>query len=120
AHFLEHLMFKGTSTHKAGEFSASVAAIGGQENAFTSSDYTAYYQQVSPDALEKMMAFESDRMANLVLSDEVIVPERDVILEERRMRVDSNPGAMLGEEMNAVSYYNHPYRRPIIGWQQEM
>lgn len=120
AHFLEHLMFKGTKSVPAGEFSAKVAAIGGQENAFTSYDYTAYYQQVAPDALEMVMGYESDRMANLVLTKEVIAPERDVILEERRMRVDSNPSAMLGEEVSAASFYNHPYRRPIIGWQQEM
>lgn len=120
AHFLEHLMFKGTKNVPAGEFSARVAAIGGQENAFTSSDYTAYYQQVAPDALEMVMKYESDRMLNLVLTDEVIVPERDVILEERRMRVDSNPAAILGEEVNATTFYNHPYGRPIIGWQQEI
>ena len=120
AHFLEHLMFKGTKNVPAGEFSAKVAAIGGQENAFTSSDYTGYYQQVAPDALEMVMKYESDRMANLVLTEDVIVPERDVILEERRMRVDSNPGAMLSEEVSAASFFNHPYRRPIIGWQQEM
>ena len=120
AHFLEHLMFKGTKNVPAGEFSAKVAAIGGQENAFTSSDYTGYYQQIAPDALEMVMKYESDRMANLVLTDEVIKPERDVILEERRMRVDSNPSAMLREEVSATTFYNHPYRRPIIGWQQEM
>ncbi|WP_421091015.1 M16 family metallopeptidase [Pseudochrobactrum sp. MP213Fo] len=120
AHFLEHLMFKGTKNVPTGEFSAKVAAIGGQENAFTSSDYTGYYQQVAPDALEMVMGYESDRMANLVLTPEVIAPERDVILEERRMRVDSNPSAMLGEEVNAATFYNHPYGRPIIGWQQEM
>lgn len=120
AHFLEHLMFKGTKSVPAGEFSAKVAAIGGQENAFTSSDYTGYYQQVAPDALEMVMGYESDRMANLVLTKEVIAPERDVILEERRMRVDSNPSAMLGEEVSAATFYNHPYGRPIIGWQQEM
>lgn len=120
AHFLEHLMFKGTSTHPTGEFSAKVASIGGQENAFTSSDYTAYYQQVAPEALKMVMEFESDRMLNLVLTPEVIVPERDVVLEERRMRVDSSPRAQLGEEANATLFYNHPYRRPIIGWQQEI
>lgn len=120
AHFLEHLMFKGTKNVPAGEFSAKVAAIGGEENAFTSSDYTGYYQQVAPDALEMVMKYESDRMANLVLTDDVIKPERDVILEERRMRIDSNPSAMLNEEVSATTFYNHPYGRPIIGWQQEM
>ena len=88
AHFLEHLMFKGTKNHPAGEFSAAVSDIGGEENAFTSYDYTAYFQQVPVSALEQMMQFESDRMANLVLDDAAVLPERDVILEERRMRVD--------------------------------
>jgi zinc protease len=108
AHFFEHLMFKGTSTHKAGEFGRKIAEIGGSENAFTSYDYTAYYQQVSPEALETMMSFEADRMRNLILTDQVIGPERDVILEERRSRVDGN------------LYQNHPYRIPVIGWMHEM
>lgn len=120
AHFFEHLMFKGTSNHKAGEFSTAVAAIGGSENAFTSYDYTAFYQQVSPDALESMMSFEADRMRNLVLTDAVIGPERDVILEERNMRVENDPSALLQEEMSATLYQNHPYRIPVIGWQQEI
>lgn len=120
AHFLEHLMFKGTKNHPAGEFSAKVASIGGQENAFTSYDYTAYFQRVSPDALEMVMQFESDRMENLVLNEEAVKTERDVILEERRMRVDSNPASMLMENTDAVLFYNHPYRKPVIGWQQEM
>ncbi|WP_139974552.1 pitrilysin family protein [Ochrobactrum sp. CGA5] len=120
AHFLEHLMFKGTKNHPAGEFSAKVASIGGQENAFTSYDYTAYFQRVSPEALEMVMQFESDRMENLVLNEEAVKTERDVILEERRMRVDSNPASMLMENTDAVLFYNHPYRKPVIGWQQEM
>lgn len=120
AHFFEHLMFKGTSTHGPGVFSAAVAAVGGEENAFTSYDYTAYYQEVAPSALAEMMAFESDRMRNLVLTDEVIVPERDVILEERRMRVDNRPEAVLDEELDATLYQNHPYRIPVIGWNQEI
>jgi len=120
AHFLEHLMFKGTKTYPAGEFSAKIAAIGGQENAFTSYDYTAYFQRVAPDALEMVMGYESDRMANLVLDEEAVTTEREVILEERRMRVDSNPAAMLMENTDAVLFYNHPYRVPVIGWQQEM
>ena len=120
AHFLEHLMFKGTSNHKAGEFSAAVAAIGGSENAFTSYDYTAYFQQVSPDALQTVMGFEADRMRNLVLTDEVVDPERNVIIEERRARTDGDPSAVLGEEASATLYQNHPYRIPIIGWMNEM
>ncbi|MFC4625910.1 M16 family metallopeptidase [Daeguia caeni] len=120
AHFLEHLMFKGTKNHPAGEFSARINAIGGQENAFTSDDYTAYFQTVSPDALEMVMEFESDRMTNLVLTEDMVKTERDVILEERRMRVDSNPAAMLMENTDAVLFYNHPYRKPVLGWRQEM
>ena len=120
AHFFEHLMFKGTSTHEAGEFGRKVAEIGGSENAFTSYDYTAYFQQVSPDALETMMSFEADRMRNLILTDQVIGPERDVILEERRSRVEGNPESLLSEEVQATLYQNHPYRIPVIGWMHEM
>ncbi len=120
AHFLEHLMFKGTKTHPAGEFSAAVSDIGGEENAFTSYDYTAYFQQVPVSALEQMMEFESDRMANLVLDDAAVLPERDVILEERRMRVDNDPGSQLAEAMGATLFVNSPYGTPIIGWQSEM
>ncbi|WP_182086716.1 pitrilysin family protein [Aureimonas sp. ME7] len=120
AHFLEHLMFKGTKTHKQGEFSAAVSAIGGEENAFTSYDYTAYYQQVPVEALKEMMGFEADRMENLVLTDEVVLPERDVILEERRMRIDNDPGAQLSEAVDASLFQNHPYGTPVIGWRSEM
>ncbi len=120
AHFFEHLMFKGTKNHAPGEFSRRVSEIGGQENAFTSNDYTAYFQQVSPDALETMMSYESDRMHNLILTDDVIGPERNVILEERGSRVESEPGALLGEEMDATLYQNHPYRIPVIGWMHEI
>ncbi len=120
AHFLEHLMFKGTSTYREREFSRKVAEIGGEENAFTSTDYTAYYQKVSPQALEMVMRYEADRMENLVLTDENVLPERDVILEERRQRIDSSPHAILGEAMGATLYANHPYGIPIIGWQHEM
>jgi zinc protease len=120
AHFFEHLMFKGTSNHKAGEFGAQVAEIGGRENAFTSYDYTAYFQTVTPDALETMMGFEADRMRNLILTDDVIGPERDVILEERRSRVENDPEALLSEEVSATLYQNQPYRIPIIGWMHEI
>lgn len=120
AHFFEHLMFKGTTNHKAGEFGQKVAEIGGSENAFTSYDYTAYHQTVSPEALETMMSFEADRMRNLVLTDAVIAPERDVILEERRSRIENNPGALLNEEVDATLYQNQPYRIPVIGWMQEI
>ena len=120
AHFLEHLMFKGTEKNEPGKFSNEVARLGGQENAFTSTDYTAYYQRVATPHLEKVMAFEADRMTGLKLSDEVVLPERDVVLEERRMRTDSDPGARLSEALQATSYVNHPYQHPIIGWEHEI
>ena len=120
AHFLEHLMFKGTATHPQGAFSDAVAELGGQENAFTSNDYTAYFQRVSKEHLPTLMAFESDRMTNLVLSDEVVLPERDVVLEERLMRTDTDPGAQLQEAMQASLYAHHPYGTPIIGWDHEI
>lgn len=120
AHYLEHLMFKGTKTLKPGEFSAIVARNGGQENAFTSQDYTGYYQSVAADRLELMMKIEADRMTNLVLTDEAIEPERQVVIEERRSRVDNEPSAMLGEQVAAALYQNHPYRNPIIGWRHEI
>lgn len=120
AHFLEHLMFKGTKQHQDGEFSKFVSKIGGEENAFTSYDYTGYYQSVAPQYLKKIMEFESDRMENLVLTDAVIAPERNVIIEERRMRTDNSPEAMLAEETQATLFMNSPYHNPVIGWKQEM
>ena len=120
AHYLEHLMFKGTTTVPAGEFSAKVSEIGGQENAFTTADYTAYYQKIIPSALKMVMTYEADRMENLILTDETVLPERNVILEERRQRVDSNPGAILGETSRAMLFKHHPYGRPVIGWEHEM
>jgi len=120
AHYLEHLMFKGTKTVKSGEFSAKVAAIGGQENAFTSSDYTAYYQRVTPETLEEMMTLEADRMENLVLSQESILAERSVVNEERNSRTENNPGSLLREAMSATLYQNHRYGVPVIGWQHEV
>jgi zinc protease len=120
AHFLEHLMFKGTDKHPAGEFSKVVSALGGQENAFTSFDYTAYFQRVAREHLKTMMAFESDRMTNLLLDDAVVAPERDVVLEERRMRVETDPASQLSEAMAAALFVHHPYGIPIIGWMHEI
>src|SRR5919202_6797938 len=120
AHFLEHLMFKGTERHPAGEFSKVVSGVGGQENAFTSYDYTAYFQRVARDHLGTMMAFEADRMSGLVLDDAVVAPERDVVLEERRMRVETDPAAQLSEAMAASLFVHHPYGLPIIGWMHEI
>jgi zinc protease len=105
-------MFKGTARHPAGELDRAVTEIGGTGNAFTTSDVTAYYQVVPPDALASMMDFEADRMRGLILTEEVIGSERDVVLEERRMRTDSNPQALLQEEVNATLFQNHPYRIP--------
>src|SRR3954451_12914603 len=120
AHFLEHLMFKGTAKHPAGEFSQTVLRIGGNENAFTSYDYTGYFQRVPREHLTKMMEFEADRMTGLILKDENVLPERDVVLEEFNMRVANNPDARLSEQIMAALYLNHPYGRPIIGWRQEI
>jgi zinc protease len=120
AHFLEHLMFKATDTMAAGEFSSVVAANGGSDNAFTSYDYTAYYQRVAADRLDLMMEMESDRMNNLALTAEDIETERQVILEERSERVDSDPGAIAREQMMAAQYMNHRYGTPVIGWRHEM
>ena len=120
AHFLEHLLFKGTETMEPGEFSATVARNGGSDNAFTSYDYTAYFQRVAADRLDLMMQMESDRMVNLQLGEDDILTERDVIIEERNQRVENNPGALFREQMNAAQYLNHPYGIPIIGWQNEM
>src|SRR5690242_188356 len=120
AHFLEHLMFKGTAKHPAGEFSQTVLKIGGTENAFTSTDYTGYFQRVPRDQLGTVMEFEADRMTGLILKDENVLPERDVVLEEYNMRVANNPEARLNEQIMAALYLNHPYGRPVIGWHQEI
>ncbi len=120
AHFLEHLMFKGTAKNPIGKFSQTVARIGGQENAFTSSDYTGYYQRVPSEKLKTVMEFEADRMTGLQLTDAVVLPERDVILEEQNQRVGNNPRARLGEQIDAALFLNHPYGRPVIGWRHEM
>jgi zinc protease len=120
AHFVEHLMFKGTATHPGDEFRRRVAAIGGDENAFTSYDYTAFFQRVAKENLAEMMGFEADRMSNLVLTDETVATEREVVLNERRDRIEKNPDAVLNEGLLRILYFNHPYGRPIIGWNQEM
>ncbi len=120
AHFLEHLMFKGTDTLDPGEFSATVARQGGSDNAFTSYDYTAYFQRVAADRLDLMMEMESDRMVNLQLAEDDVVTERDVIIEERNQRVENNPGALFSEQKRAAQYLNHPYGTPIVGWPQEV
>jgi zinc protease len=120
AHFLEHLLFKGTDTLAPGEFSATVARNGGNDNAFTSYDYTAYFQRVAADRLDLMMQMESDRMVNLRLGEGDIATERDVIIEERNQRTENNPGALFREQMAAAQYLNHRYGTPVIGWKHEM
>jgi zinc protease len=120
AHFLEHLMFKGTDLIPTGQFSKTIAKNGGEDNAFTNHDVTAYFQRVAKDRLPKVMEMEADRMANLRLSREDVATERDVILEERRTRVDNDPGSILQEQMMAALYTNHPYGIPIIGWEHEI
>ena len=120
AHMLEHLMFKGTKTVSAGEFSRLVARGGGSDNAFTSRDYTTYVQRVAADQLEMVMRLESDRMRNLTFDAEAFRLERDVVLEERRARIDNNPAALLREHVAAALFLNHPYRLPTIGWAHEL
>lgn len=119
AHFLEHLMFKGTDKMAPGEFSATVEAQGGNDNAFTYYDYTAYFQRVAADRLDLMMTMEADRMRGLKLLPEDVETERAVIIEERAQRTDSDPGSLFGEQRRAAQYLNHPYGTPVIGWKHE-
>jgi zinc protease len=120
AHFLEHLMFKGTKETPPGAFSRIVAQNGGRENAFTTADYTAFFQNVAADRLELMMKLEAQRMTGLVLTDAVVLPERDVIIEERHTRIDNSPIALLNEQLDTALFLHHPYRNPVIGWEHEM
>ena len=120
AHFLEHLMFKSTDTIPLGEFSKIVARLGGQDNAFTSHDVTSYFQRIAKERLPTVMEMEADRMINLRLTEPEVLTERDVILEERRSRIENNPAAILDEQMSATLYYSHPYGIPVIGWEHEI
>ncbi|MCI2399838.1 pitrilysin family protein [Aliiroseovarius subalbicans] len=120
AHFFEHLMFKATDDLESGEFSRVVEANGGSDNAFTSQDYTAYFQRVAADRLGLMMQMEADRMRDLIVSEDQVITERNVILEERATRTDSEPGALFREQFNAAAHLNHPYGIPVIGWRHEI
>ena len=120
AHFLEHLMFKSTEKLPSGEFSKIVARLGGNDNAFTGHDATAYFQRIAKDRLKIVMEMEADRMVNLKLTEKEVLTERDVILEERRSRIENNPSSILDEQMSAALYQNHPYGVPVIGWMHEM
>ena len=120
AHLLEHMMFKGTPKVGEGQFSKRVAAAGGRDNAFTSHDYTAYFQQIPKESLPGMMALEADRMRHLTLSPKAFEQEIKVVMEERRMRTDDNPQSTLFEQLNAIAFQTHPYRRPVIGWMHDL
>jgi zinc protease len=120
AHVLEHMMFKGTRDVPAGEFSKRIAGVGGRENAFTSRDHTAYFQTLGRDNLELAIRLEADRMANLVLAPEEFAKEINVVMEERRLRTEDNPSALLHEKLLAAAYTSHPYRHPVIGWMDDL
>jgi zinc protease len=120
AHVLEHMMFKGTHQVKAGEFSRLVAAVGGRENAFTSRDYTAYFQQVEKSKLEDVIKLEADRMSNLNFDDAEFAKEIQVIMEERRLRTEDNPSSLLNESLMATAFMSSPYRHPVIGWMNDL
>ena len=121
AHLLEHLMFKGTVKNPDGAFSRTLAQHGGQENAFTTFDYTGYHQTVASDRLEMVMELEADRMSNLVLDAADVATERDVVLEERNQRIENNPGARLRvQALQKLFPQGHPYGRPVIGWREEL
>ncbi len=120
AHFLEHLMFKSTEKIPSGEFSKIVSRMGGQDNAFTSQDATAYFQRISKDRLKTVMGMEADRMVNLRLTDKDVETEREVIKEERRSRIENNPSAILSEQMDAALHLSHTYGIPVIGWMHEI
>jgi zinc protease len=120
AHFLEHLMFKGTPSVPDGDFSRRISRLGGMDNAFTTQDYTAFYQTIARQHLPTIMAMEADRMTNLILRENEVLSERDVIIEERRQRVDDAPAGRLDEMMQASLFLNHPYRLPVLGWEHEM
>src|SRR5689334_3401000 len=116
AHFLEHLMFRGTAAHGPGVFARTVERNGGQDNAFTSQDVTSYYVDIAADRLDLVLELEADRMRNLVLDPKIIASEREVVIEERRTRTEDDPGGALGEEVSATAFRAHPYGQPIIGW----
>lgn len=120
AHFFEHLMFRGTRTVPNGELSKTVSRNGGQDNAQTSDDFTVYFQRIAKDRLPLMMQLEADRMVNLDLSESNLNTERQVVLEERHLRVDSEPRALAEEQMEAALHLSHPYGRPVIGWEAEI
>lgn len=120
AHFFEHMMFRGTKTVPGDQYSQTIARSGGESNAFTTHDYTAFYEQIPKDSLKTVMGLEADRMANLDLSDTAVSTERDIVLAERRLRVDDDPEALMHEQMEAALHLSHPYGRPVLGWADEI
>ena len=120
AHYFEHLMFKGTKTVPPGEFSKTVKKLGGNDNAFTGQDYTAYFQTIAVEHLEKMMKMEADRMVNLSVPAEHFISEKKVVLEERRQRTENDPRGLFAEQMRSALFVNHPYGTPVIGWMNEI
>ena len=120
AHVLEHMMFKGTKNFSSGEFSKKIAAVGGRDNAFTSRDFTGYFQQLHKSELALAMKLEADRMRNLILTKEEFAKEIKVVMEERRLRTDDQPHALVYEKMMSVAYQSHPYRNPIVGWMNDL
>src|ERR1035437_9320954 len=120
AHFDEHLMFKGTPHVPDGQFSMIVKKLGGNDNAFTTNDYTAFYQDIARPSLERVMEMEADRMKNLTLDDDQVKSERQVIIEERHQRIDDQPSARFEEQLMSALFVNHPYGKPVIGWLHEM
>jgi zinc protease len=120
AHFLEHLLFKGTKKFPVGEFDHLLRTNGGEGNAFTTRDYTAYYQRAASDRLPMLMELESDRMQNLVLTEDIVKPELLVVREERRQRTENSPSSLLSEQADAALYTAHPYGRPVVGWMSEV
>jgi len=120
AHFFEHMMFRGTASVPGDQFSQTVARNGGEDNAFTTHDYTAFYEEIAKDRLRLVMGLDADRMVNLDLSDPNVRTERDVVLEERRMRIDNDPQSLMREQMEAALHLSHPYGRPVIGWPEEV
>jgi len=120
AHFLEHMMFKGTSTHGKGEFARLVEGSGGQDNAFTSQDVTSYYVDVAADRVDLVLRLEADRMRHLLLDPKEVDAEREVVMEERRSRTDDDSDGLLSEELSAIAFKAHPYGWPIIGWMEDI
>src|SRR5438094_5707726 len=120
AHFLEHMMFKGTPTYGQGQFARLIEQNGGQDNAFTSPDVTSYYVNIAADKIDLVIDLEADRMHNLTLDTKDITSEREVVIEERRTRTEDDPGGFLGEEVSSIAFKGHPYGAPIIGWMEDI